>query len=93
MKDTVIAMEHMALQAVELGLATCFVGIFDEELMKRALNIPQDLIIVNLLVTGYAAEVTPPRPRLELGEIVFQNEYGQGWPKIQGQCHLAHAGE
>lgn len=85
MKDTVIAMEHMALQAVELGLATCFVGIFDEELIKEALKIPQDLIIVNLLMVGYAAEVPPPRPRLKLEEIAFWDEYGRKWPQREGQ--------
>lgn len=85
MKDTVIAMEHMALQAVDLGLASCFVGIFDEELIKKALKIPQDLIIVNLLVVGYATEVPPPRTRRALEEIAFWDEYGRSWPRAHGQ--------
>lgn len=38
---TGIACEHFVLQAVELGLGTCFISWFDEGAIKAALNVPQ----------------------------------------------------
>jgi len=38
--DVAIAMEHIALQAVEEGLGTCWVGSFYEDQVKAILGIP-----------------------------------------------------
>ena len=79
MKDTVIAMEHMALRAVELGLSSGIVGIFNDDIIKELLAIPREMIIVNILMVGYATEVPPPRPRFEMSAIAFRNEFGRPW--------------
>lgn len=74
--NTAIAIEHIVLQAVELGLGTCWVRLFEEEKVKEILNIPDTLDVVALLPVGYPDESPNPRPRRKLEEMFFWNEYG-----------------
>lgn len=53
--DVAIAMEHLILAATDLGLATCWIGAFDEAMIKNLLNIPQEVRIVALTPLGYPA--------------------------------------
>ncbi len=73
--DLAIAFEHIVLEAVELGLGTCWIGAFNEENVKKILKIPQDKKVVALLTVGYPDEFPPTRPRKEIKEIVAFNEY------------------
>ncbi|MCD6108078.1 MAG: nitroreductase [Thermoplasmata archaeon] len=68
--DMGIAFEHIALEAVELGLGTCWIGAFYEEQVKKVLNIPEDLEVVVLITIGYPAEEPMERPRKRLDEII-----------------------
>lgn len=54
--DTAIAMEHLVLAATDLGLATCWLGAFDEKMIKDLLNIPNEIRVVAMTPLGYAAE-------------------------------------
>jgi nitroreductase len=54
--DIGIAIEHFVLQAEELGLATCWIGWFNEGGVKRTLGIPKDRKVDILLALGYAGE-------------------------------------
>jgi nitroreductase len=65
--DVAIALEHMALQAAELGLASCWIGSFYPEKIKPLLGIPQDVAIIELLAIGHPADkyATPKREPLE----------------------------
>ncbi len=56
--DVSIALEHIALAATSLGLATCWVGSFMPEEVRRVLDIPQDIMVVELMTLGYPAEAT-----------------------------------
>ena len=51
--DCAIAMEHLVLMAAELGLGTCWVGVFDEKAVKEALSIPSPMRVVALTPLGY----------------------------------------
>jgi nitroreductase len=73
--DLAIALEHIVLEAVELGLGTCWIGAFNEDEVKRILKIPQDKKVVALLTVGFPAESPSVRPRKALEEIVAYNEY------------------
>ncbi len=54
--DTAIAMEHLVLAATDLGLATCWIGAFDEKMIKDLLEIPSEVRIVAMTPLGYPAE-------------------------------------
>jgi nitroreductase len=73
--DLAIALEHIALEAVELGLGTCWIGAFNEDEVKKILKIPQDKRVVALLTVGIPAESPAARPRKALEEIVAYEEY------------------
>ncbi len=76
--NTDIAIEHIVLQAVELGLGTCWVRWFDDNKVKEILDIPKNIEIVALLPVGYPAEDPPQRPRFSLEKIVSYEKYGKG---------------
>lgn len=71
--DIGIAVEHMVLKATSLGLGSCWVRMFNAELVSGILKLSPDIIPVALLPLGYPAENPPPRPRLSLDEIVIEN--------------------
>ena len=74
--DLGIAMEHIALCAVELGLGTCWIGAFYQEKVKEILDIPEQKEVVALMTVGYPreekGEVTE---RKRLDEIVCYEKY------------------
>ncbi len=74
--DVAIAIEHMALQAVEEGLGTCWVGAFYEDQVKEILSIPKDIRVVELLTLGYPARpALAHKNRLALSEIVMYEKW------------------
>ncbi len=68
--DVSIAMEHIALAAVAEGLATCWIGSFFPEKVKKVLDIPKDVEIVELMAIGYPADKETHRPREPMDKIV-----------------------
>jgi nitroreductase len=56
--DVPIAVTHILLQAEELSLACAWTLELDEEMVRRALGIPEDVRVLALLCLGW-----PGRPR------------------------------
>jgi len=75
--DIGIAGEHVALQARELGLGTCWIGWFNIRRARKVLKIPRRFKIVSLLAVGYPAS-RPPRDRVRkpLEEVAWFNRVG-----------------
>jgi nitroreductase len=73
--DVTISMDHMTLQAVEEGLGTCWIGAFKEEEVKKILNIPKEMRVVEIMPLGYPKFTPAPKPRKKLEEIVFYDKY------------------
>lgn len=73
--DVAIAFEHLCLAAHAVGLGTCWMGLFDEKKVKRSLGIPDDIRIVGITPLGYPDQEPNPRPRKQLSDIAFFNEY------------------
>ena len=51
--DGAIAGEHIALQAVELGLGSCWIGAFHQKPMQELISLPEDFQVIGLLPIGY----------------------------------------
>lgn len=73
--DLSIAVSFMILEATELGLGTCWLGAFDENAVKRVLDIPEDIRVPAMFVVGYADETPAQRPRKTLDEIICYEKY------------------
>lgn len=76
--DIGIAGEHIALQAEELGLGTCWIGWFNAKKTRKLFKIPRKYKIVSLMTLGYY-EKKPPREkkRKSLEEIAWFNRVGE----------------
>lgn len=75
-QDCAVAATHMMLEAQSLGLATCWVGAFDENMVQRALSLPDNIRPQVILTLGYPAEEPKQTPRLRLENMVFLNGFG-----------------
>ncbi len=73
--DLAIAMEHIALQAVEEGLGTCWIGAFDQEEVKKILNIPEECKVVVMMPIGYPADKPRAKIRKNLDEIISEDSF------------------
>jgi nitroreductase len=51
--------ENLLLFATDLGLATCWVGAFDDNMLKRELNIPKEIKVYAIITLGYCNEKNP----------------------------------
>ncbi len=74
--DVAIAIEHMALQAVEEGLGTCWIGSFFPDQVRALLNIPADILVIELLTLGYPADTAPSKNRAAMDDIVSHERWG-----------------
>jgi nitroreductase len=68
--DLGIAVEHMALAAVDEGLGACWVGAFSQDKVKEVLQIPGRYVVVGVLPIGYSNQQRAPSSRKSIEEIV-----------------------
>lgn len=76
--NVAIAMEHMALQAVEEGLGTCWIGSFYEDQVKAILGIPASVRVVELMTLGYPADAPRAHQRLPMEQIACAERWTLG---------------
>jgi len=65
------AIENFLLKLTDLGLATCWIGAFSEETVKRALQIPDDIDVEALFPIGYEMEKTKQKTKPNLDSVLF----------------------
>ena len=68
-QDTAAAAENILLAAVDRGLASCWIGAFDEVRVAAALEIPAPITPVAVLPIGHSAESAGKPARRPLGEV------------------------
>jgi len=74
--DVAIAVDHLTLAAAALGLGTCWIGSFDEALVKEMLGIPAEIRVVQLMPLGWPSDPAPvAKSRLRLEEIVHHERW------------------
>ena len=72
LQDATIAASYIQLAAEALGVATCWIGAFDEKRVSSSLKIPLDIRPVLMLPVGYAEELPEPTPRMGLSRFTHQ---------------------
>lgn len=68
-QDTAAAAENVLLAAVDRGLASCWIGAFDENAVREALGISAPITPVAILPVGYSAEASGRPPRRPVDEL------------------------
>ena len=76
--DVAIALEHISLQAADLGLSTCWIGSFDADKIRQILAIPQGITIIELMTVGYPADSKPEPNREPIEKIVCYDTWKFG---------------
>ena len=75
------AIENMLLTAHSLGLGSCWVGAFDEEEIRRILNLPEHVNAQGIITIGYADETPTPPPKYRIEHAMFFEKW---WGRIEG---------
>ena len=70
--NVAIAMEHMVLRAVDLGLGTCWIGRFNPKKVREIIGLPDNIYVVMLLSVGHPAQSPPPRSRFPIEQLVIK---------------------
>ena len=74
--DVAIALDHISLAAVELGLGTCWIGAFNEDKVKEILEIPEEVRVVELMPIGYPVHQNKrEKNRLPLSKILKRDRW------------------
>ena len=70
--NVAIAIEHMVLKAVDLGLGSCWLGRFDRDKVKEFLSLDESIYPVVLLPVGHPDQSPKARPRFALDKLVLK---------------------
>ncbi|MBW2970587.1 nitroreductase family protein [Candidatus Woesearchaeota archaeon] len=73
---------QMMLAAESMGLATCWVGAFEENMVQRALGCPDEVRVSVILTLGYADEKPKAPARFTIEHVTNFNGYGGNAKKI-----------
>ena len=77
--DASIVTTHMMLEIANLGLGSTWVGYFDPAAVVKAFKLPENIIPIAILPTGYPSEASVPSPmhskRYEKDQIVYYNSF------------------
>ena len=73
--DVAIALEHICLQATELGLGSCWLGSFDTEKVRIVLGIPKNIAIIELMAIGYSADEPKQQDRQRLENMLCYEKW------------------
>jgi nitroreductase len=68
-QDSAAAVHGILLAAVDLGLASCWVGAFDDDAVREAIGAPRPLVPVAVLPIGRSAEAAAKPSRRPLEEV------------------------
>lgn len=69
--NVAIAIEHIALRAIDFGLGTCWVRLIDEQAIRAIFGWDETVSVVALLPVGYPDESPAPRKRRTIEEILI----------------------
>jgi len=82
--DVTIALQQMVIAATAEGLGTCWIGDFDEKIVKELLKVPAKFGVVCMLAMGYprdkldlTANIARTRSRKKMGDFVSYEEFGR----------------
>ena len=73
--DTIIALQTMAIAAHLQNIATCWTGDYNEDNLRRTLNIPETTHIAALITFGNPQKPPKPRKKRPLNTILHTNTW------------------
>jgi len=68
--DVAIVMDHVILEAANLGLGTCWIAAFNARVARQVLGLPEDVEPMIFSPLGYPADKPTEKDRKTLSELV-----------------------
>lgn len=81
--DIGFAAENILLAAHALGLGGCAIASFNASCVSKVINAPENFRPVLVFSIGHPDKAPPTPPKKKLSEIVYLNEYGEEWEKLE----------
>ncbi len=75
--DLAIALDHLTLRAVELGLGTCWIGDFEPDRIKEILDIPKEREVHICMTLGYPALRPSARKRKSIEDLFHRDTWSR----------------
>jgi nitroreductase len=69
-RDISIAAQNLVLQATDLSLGTCYIGLVSRDKFKELLNIPKNYVLPFVITVGYPDENPKAMPRKSKKDLV-----------------------
>jgi nitroreductase len=73
--DCIFAGANIMLAATDRGLGTCWIGGFDERVIRGILAVPEDYILPGFCTIGYPEGETEAPPKRPLDEMLHRNTF------------------
>ena len=70
------AIENLLLKLTDLGLSSCWIGAYSDEMIKQTLNIPQHIQIEALIPVGYEKKKEAKKRKSSLENHLYWEEWG-----------------
>jgi nitroreductase len=74
-QDTAAATQNILLTAYSLWIGACWIGAFNEDEAKEALNAPEGIRPVAIIPVGYANEAPSQRDRRPISRIMHHESF------------------
>jgi nitroreductase len=68
--DAAIVVDHITLQAADLGLGTCWIGDFNPQSAKEYLKLPEEVEPIAFTPLGYPLDENKPKNRKPLEDLI-----------------------
>ncbi len=71
------SIQNFLLTLTEIGLATCWVGAYSDRLIKKALEIPENIEVDAIFPIGFEVGKGKQKYKKELDKLIFFNKWGE----------------
>lgn len=75
-QNVAASIQNMLLTIHALGMASCWIGAFDEKVLKRVLNLPEDIRPQAILPIGFPDEIVPAPTHYTMENVCYFEQYG-----------------
>ncbi len=76
-RNTYIAVEHIALAATALGLGSCWMEGFDPAAVREILRLPDHVVPAVLMPIGWTDQPSPAKDRRSASQVSFAETFGE----------------
>lgn len=74
-QDATVSVMNIMLAATSIGLGTCWIGAFDEDMVRDTLNIPMSERPVAMIPIGYPDEDPEMPQRMNMDQIIHKEKW------------------